>query len=66
MRYKIKYLQANQLKETTLKAQSPQEAKDILIAQGYIFLLKFKNSLLLQIFCLFPQKKSLLHFGNSP
>ncbi|RDU69841.1 type II secretion system F family protein [Helicobacter cholecystus] len=36
MRYKIKYLQANQLKETTLKAQSPQEAKDILIAQGYI------------------------------
>lgn len=36
MKYKVKYLQGHQLKHTTLKAQSPQEAKEILKNQGYI------------------------------
>lgn len=36
MKYKVKYLQGHQLKWATLKAQSPQEAKEILKAQGYI------------------------------
>lgn len=34
MKYKVKYLQDNQLKHSTLKAQSSQDAKNILLSKG--------------------------------
>lgn len=34
MKYKVKYLNSNKLEQTTLNAQSPQEAREILLSKG--------------------------------